>query len=1243
MKKINKFLKIGFAALLFFFSIYGFLPQNKNHESFEKKNKNTFSKSTYFLNNSSPVVIYLGKDVSSKNKVKENIQQLCDYTKIPFATVATKKLNYEEYIFPSTLKTIFLHNTEDLSEAGIHKILLFIAKGGSLIITKAITDDRFNFLVGLKKEKSKHRYNVTAKGIKFQHNFTPSLNNRSIYTSFIHYGHDKKSFNNGIEVLLSADNEPDYPVTIKRNLELGNVYYFNTSFQITKDARGLLFPVLLSTLEGIPYPIANINTIFLDDFPSPVFPFKKEPILSEYNITSDAFVKNIWWKDMQTLANKYDIKYTTTIIFDYGENSEPPFSYQQWNLSTENFAPIPKIITLDVLKQKHELGFHGYNHISLLKEHWKEENMNVAFKTVKNMWLINNFGSFPVSYIPPSNYIDQLGVLTLHKEMPSLKYMCSLYTGEFENGGGREFNPEPYTHEMFDFPRNTSGFHLNSFNKYLKETMYLYTGIWSHFVHPDDVYQIPNKNNLEAKGEFNYRNGLQLFWKKNNKKDLSGMYYSFENIIKEHKQNYPFAKFLDVQNGAKIVANIRSSDFKHYKGSSFYYVTNNNSYHNEQNWFTYINQKNATILFDFLSKEKTPYTKIPLFNGYLVNIKTKKSKIKVPILTINQKTFSTTEILITYHNFLNFKETHESILLNKLSLLREDLFKNNNFSLETWKEYATYCSWMKLEKKFWKDLERFYFLNQNYESASLAKKMAKVIWYPTKESQRIWLERQIQTVTNSTQKLQLLKEYLKNYNSEHNIKEVRKKLLDIIKIAPTPENKVAFVNTYLWRNDPEKFAVLNTIPTIKDYKTIAKELTWFFYENKQIDKALSWARLSKKIPIETQLYWLFETGDHEKLYQYYKNYEYSNIEEEFTAKKTMIDLYLAKDRFLKAWKLAETIPETHSEYKSIQKKLNTFFLYQKKTIQKNIINTSSRFLFKKIKDSIQRIKMLEQHSYFTAKSMINTNKNDVATFDKIFTYGHISNEKHVHNFSFTNSFVGNAVNENKGSVNLYGVNYEFINSNSFDQKLKYSGKIGFEVANNNYFYSLGIKGRYIQGNNLISLSYETTPVKNNNAFQRYLYKNTFGCYFEKNFKNKLNTTAYIENNYYTDDNTDFTLSISGNYPLFKYNSNIFRTSLEGSYSVGTENVNGIPYWMTKNRQFIGSGIQYQLNTDIDKTYVLLDGMFFYDSYSRYFLRFRAKVNFQLQKHLIINFNGELFQQNLYYANSLNLGVSYYLE
>ncbi|WP_435264184.1 DUF2194 domain-containing protein [Tenacibaculum sp. nBUS_03] len=1241
-ERIKQLTKVCFVIILFFYSIYGFYSSaNVNGKKIDSDDSNYFSKSSYFLNNKTPIVAFLQTENENEN-VLNHVKQLCDYTKIPFQIIKTKSINSKHFNLPPSLKTIYIHKTDKLSIKTIKKLIDFVAKGDSLIVTTLPEDFRLNYLLGLKKNTSLHSYNTSAKGIFITNNFTPGLNKLTIFKEMLHYGLNKKSFNDNVETILSADNEKNYPVILKNDIGLGKVIVFNTTLEISKYERGLLFPCLLSTIEGIPYPIANLNAIFIDDFPSPVYPFIKEPILSEYNISNQKFVKDVFWPDMLHLAKKYGIKYTTTIIFDYTENVEPPFSYKQWNSSREDFIPISHLITLDVLKQDHELGIHGYNHVSLLKKNWKAENIKIAFKTVKKHWDINNYDRLPASYIPPSNYIDKLGILSLNKGLPSIKYMCSLYTGKFVKGGDREFNPEPYLNKMFDFPRNTSGFYLNNFKKYLKESMYLYTGIWSHFIHPDDIYQVPDKSNLKSKGEFSYRNIKELNWKKTNTKNLPGLYHCFENLIKEHAENYPLSTFPDVRSGGDLVAKLRKSDFKHSSNKYLYKVDKLNESTKSQNWFTYITKENSKKLFKYLNKNNTPFSKIPILNGFLVNVKTLKGSISVPIVHSTSENYNLENIYLEYENYLSYKEIDNSSLKKIIKDLRSKIFDRKEVSQSLWNEYAKYCSWAKLEKQFWQDLEIYYYKYKNFEVAKLADKMSKTIWYPTKRSKLIWLERQIITAKNSKLRLGLLKQYVKNYNNNNNITQIRRKLNEIAKIQPSKENKMAHITSYLWNEDEAKPAMLNRLPTNKDYKSIAKELSWYFYENHQLNKALQWASFSKTVPIETQLYWLFDAKKYKELEEYFRNYKYSSKEEKFLAQKTMINLYLARNKFMDAWQIALSIPKSNKFYEEIRKKLNVFFLYQNRKTQKKLLN-NNQYLYKNINDSISRFFMLENNDSYKLESVINTNRDKIVTFNKIFTYNHITKDNKTHSFSFSHSLLNEVSIKQPGNSNLFGLSYQFKNSSLFNKPHNYFSKIGLETDNNKYFFSLEVGTSYNKDNSLLSLNYKASPVRNNIALKKYLYMNTFSCYFEKNFKNKINATTYLESNYYTDHNKDITLSLSANYPFYTFNKNIIRFASEGTHSFGSANIDGNPYWMVKERSYLGGGVQYQLNTDIDKTFILMDAMYFYDSYSKSFTRFRAKINFPLKKYFNVSLNTELSQHDLFYSNSLSINMSYYLH
>lgn len=217
-----------------------------------------------------------------------------------------------------------------------------------------------------------------------------------------------------------------------------------------------MFSGALQGLEGVPYPIANTASMFLDDFPSPQYDSKEQPIADELNLTMVDFVKKVWWPDMKKIGCLYGIPYTAMTTFDYRNKIVPPFTFDQWNeqkiVVKNSKVQFCDWLVADVARNRHEVAFHGYNHVSLVKEYWNNlDYMGVSLQTALKKWDISDFGALPTVYVPPSNEIDAYGIVTLKQNMPSLNYMCSLYLGNFDMGGDREYDYDPLEKNLFDF------------------------------------------------------------------------------------------------------------------------------------------------------------------------------------------------------------------------------------------------------------------------------------------------------------------------------------------------------------------------------------------------------------------------------------------------------------------------------------------------------------------------------------------------------------------------------------------------------------------------------------------------------------------------------------------------------------------------------------------------------------------------------------------------------------------------
>ncbi|CAA0188823.1 conserved hypothetical protein [Tenacibaculum maritimum] len=1246
MKKGFLIIQISASLLLMFLVLNGNIFSDKKlgvTDSQKDTSRKKYTTSDYFLKSTTPLIGYLINEKDTiVNWPYKSAKIVCDYTKIPFATIKLTDLNDEKYIIPTSLKAICIDDTKKISKKAIQKILKFVANGGNLIIPNFIEDRRFGYLIGLDKDESKYTYNTTAKGIKYQKNFIPNINNVISHKKNIHYGLDLKSFKKDIEVLAYAANEKKYPVIIQNKIGLGKVIFYNSGVVIAKHERGILFASLLSTLEGVPYPIASVAAFFLDDFPSPIYSFRKEPISTEYNITNQEFVNNIWWPDMVTLAKKHNIIYTATIIFNYEENTHPPFFFREWERTRHHNASVPHLITKDFLAKKHELGIHGYNHVSLLKRDWNPKNIDIALLSVKKKWVLNEYERLPASYIPPSNYIDKMGIESLSKFLPSIKYMCSSYEGTFTKGGDREYNPEPYSDYMFGMPRTTSGYYLKDPKRFIKESVYLFTGIWSHFVHPDDVYQFPNKDNDKVRGHFKYRNELSLNWRSKNSKGLKGMFQTMDSILATHRKNYPFTEFLDVRAGGTRVANIRNSNFEHYKDHDFYRVKNLNDNLEAQNWFVYISEKRAKEISKYLKKNKIPFTTLPFQKGTLFNVKTAKQSIKIPLAKVSKKTVDFQKISSEYQEDLTFRSTTSfsgTMVTEKIKALRKELLLSKTIDLEKWKLYAKYAGWLKREMQFWIDLENYYYINQNYETATLSKELAKLIWYITEGDNEKWLERQILTTNNPEIKLLLLKAYVKNFNTENNSKVITSKLKLIAELEPTVANKTAYISNLLWNNLPETLAVLEILEPSDDYKEIAESIAWFFYEKEQIQKAIAWAKLTDKITIDTKLYWLFNAKLYDELKEFYVQHikEYPNDD---LAKKTMSDIYLTRNKFKESWLIASAINNDYKDYDKARKELNKIFSYQGLSLRKDILINHGAYLLDKEKEQV--LVTVESGDAINLHGFINTNKSNIDYFDRSITYSLVTKNLATHNISATSTLITSEFNHTEQT--LYGLQYEFKNSKIGGSKINYAARLRGETNRNRYYYQLALKGNYNISNSFISLNYDLYPVKNEIAYRKDIYRNQLGIYVERNFKNKTNFRIYSEANYYTDHETDLTFGASANKPIYLFGNHQFGAALEASTSLGSaDRVNGFPYFMIKNQSFGGGGVNYLFRNKDNSTNISLDGMYFADSHSGGFSRFRAQINLQFLKYYFLHLNGELFNNKLYHSNSLNIGVTYHIK
>lgn len=870
MKRVTNILII--ASILVFFS------SCKTSNDFLDRGYDQLS-----YNAGNPLITLLEDDIENSNSNSfTEIQIAANYSK--FVVNKTKLSDFNKYYkLPYSTRILCIEETYPITDRGIDSLHTFVARGGTIFLTKSNFDERMAFLMGL-SPSYRMVGDIAASGIKFNESNFPLVESLSINGDNKHLGISRENFSDNVKVVATAKNNDEFPLIIINQVGHGKVVLFNSYLDFDKTKRGLAFAQLLIGLEGIPYPVANVANIHLDDFPAPVYDIYKEPVKTQMGLNMSDFVTDVWWPDMKSLAKKHNLKYTVYPAFDYNHTIIPPFAFQEWEskrfIKNNYEQEIPSWLGRDVIATGHELGFHGYNHVSLTKEEWKEPDYIVeALQTVTKKWKISNFKNLPTSYVPPSNIIDSLGLSKLAEGMPSLKYIQSTYLGYLDEGGNREFSPDPFNPYFFDVPRISSGYFLTEDVKFNISSLFLITGIWTHFLHPDDVFQIPDPSNLNTAGGYSYRNKYELPWRIY--KGKKGLLETFDEELNVFKKHYPLTRFITATDAADLIVKWRYAQYQHINEDGLYVVLTEDISEKdnfENYWFTYISKENDAFFERNLKNDEITFNKTKFLDGYLYQIKTEESFISWVDLKYKNEGTKNAKSNIVLNNRNKFQNLQNALLpfllkFEKLENLGKfdqaaTLFENQIEKLKTlprkeWMLYAKILSWNNSPERFWMFLEEKYKEEPSKNLANIALKVKNKYGVPSDAITEKWLSNAISWNLGG---LSLLREYVAYYKNENNHERIKNIMQQIFDITNSDTDKYDLIKYLIENNDNEADALLNDInPCENKFQNLAYEITWYYANNFNYDAAYQWAKCVSEIDKETKEEWFVKTENFEEL------------------------------------------------------------------------------------------------------------------------------------------------------------------------------------------------------------------------------------------------------------------------------------------------------------------------------------------------------------------------------------------
>lgn len=1258
------------------------------------------------------VLIIKHRQDSLSSVIAEQVTKGLYYTKIPNQSIDLGIIS-SGLVIPSSVKSIVVTSylISNISSNDIEKLTTFVAEGNSIVFLGAVTFDSFAFLQGI-LPFSDYEIDREAKGVYMLSDIFPNHAGKLYFSNVepTHGGLKRNNFTNKIKLAAVAGNDPNYPLVVINDIGLGEVITINSELLYEKLYRGLIISTILKGLDGVPYSVANVATIFLDDFPAPLYNEKLEPIDTEYDVTHADFVTNIWWPDMQALADTFNLTYSAMTAFNYNANVIPPFDFQEWTSGKvyidNNEIIASAYLARDILSTKHELAFHGYNHFSLDLNDWDNVNfMASSIQAARKRWRIDDLGDLPTSYVPPTNYIDSVGISALMKGMPSIKYMSSLYLGQIENGTGREFGVDPYSigNRLFDYPRITSGFTMNENSLFEQQGMQLITGIWTHFVHPDDVFQV----NQRDEDQFASRNPLRLGWKSHTVYGY-GLYHVFRDRINFTNDRYKGIRYVSASTGAQITEDWLNKfvlrDLGQFQNKLFMikdpdYETKSSLNDPNNYWFTYVSDSNKDEFEIALSKQSIGYATSTFWDGNLYQFGSNLDSLTYPNFsqqnTFDQQTISSelssvinrsrayqTEftdepfnliggaledelawtdtrlndaIKMYQKNPANVKAQEQLIQLSiefgdirrAILILEKKLLSSPVWLQTDIERLFTYYGWEGLVNEAENFLERLWLRYPTVEVINIKNYAVTLLGIYSPDFALRWIIREKNLNPNDEE---TTLEYTRIIESALNWQEVKKELIRLIKNNPKSDSLYAYTlqRSFFYENTDSSIALIETYPTNihPQIDIFATNIALIYaYDIGDYSRALYWAERDKNFDSRIKLDWLVQLN----LYSEYKILSEQLLKDNPNedSLKVLIGSQLYYEGFV-------------DEAREI---IYPLFLKdrQGKTTAHNLINSEIQFMSYEDRKSLY-----DNYPAFFNNNELTRLSSDLRWTEgiKLSAFGEYTNDNFNNKFwrygissqfgnrrRKTHTFkIENLSFENPGVATLStftGLSYDYSHKYS-DQQSEFKAGGGLFTGTSNLVSEVytSISKSGVSSFTLGSLAFG--PILTNAAVIENYYQIKSEFYREDIWWQKKRWISSFSGSgsYYTDSVFGFELS-SRLYRQFIINQFRIRPLVSLIWSDATKNyINAIPYFTPDNYFEQGIGLDFRFrNPDTFEynTVIDLELMAKKEKIAGKFGSGRIQIEHKFKRFWELRIGSEYSTSELYRSNRVFFTLSYYFN
>jgi hypothetical protein len=440
---------------------------------------------------------------------------------------------------------------------GVKRLQVYVASGGGLVAVSEGWHEDLAPLLGIGGSAGQQSPRTPlSTDIRFETDFLPGLQGVTIEAE----AHVREvRLLPGAEVLVQSGSR--VPIAWLYPYGSGRTLVWNDDLPGGNDSRGLMVASIMSVQPLAVQALANVGVIHVDDFPAPALLPKIDPIKHEYDLSMAEFYDRAWLPDMLELARRNDVHYTFLTAFNYNARVEPPFGFEEWEGAKVQYGNCSEpygVHWARIIRRQHELGFHGYNHQPLKMSVWKsEENILAGLSAVSKRWREDGLGPEPHTYAAPDNTFDEPGIQALARAFPSIRIIAGSNAGGIDKGSGTEFWSSLGSGDLRFLPRFTWGYSPKPISKYRMISQLGWMGLWTHSMHPDDVYDTPeNHPNVP----YRLRNPETLPWRGEPSRHGAGLYHRFAEWLEFARKWYPCLRFERTMDAAGILGAHMNND-----------------------------------------------------------------------------------------------------------------------------------------------------------------------------------------------------------------------------------------------------------------------------------------------------------------------------------------------------------------------------------------------------------------------------------------------------------------------------------------------------------------------------------------------------------------------------------------------------------------------------------------------------------------------------------------------------------